>query len=346
MKKLIVEEYLRPKASFVAEKAQAVRRPAGLAGAEIDPPARELVWQQGKVKLFRFSRRDPAMIRTPVLLVYAFVKREYMQPIQPSRAFVRYLRQQGLDLYMIDWGHASRADRFFSLNDYLNDYLDGAVDFLRGSSGFPKINLLGVCQGGTFSVIYGAIHPQKVKNLVTIATPVSFPAADNGLFRRAYYLHADWMEEVERRVQPAFVPLSPLNQIESCSAVFPLVEGEQTAFYSQPERPLVTGGQKQASVCFRQVRQELFAQNKLVKGTLQVGPYTVNLRYLRMPILNICAEEDNLVPLHSATALNEYAGSTDKTLRKIKRAQLQGLVGPLYFPNLMPDVGSWLKNRD
>src|SRR3954453_7692772 len=40
----------------------------------------------------------------------------------------------------------------------------------------PAANLLGICQGGVVSLCYAALHPQRVRNLVTCFTPVDFHA--------------------------------------------------------------------------------------------------------------------------------------------------------------------------
>src|SRR3546814_10344118 len=49
------------------------------------------------------------------------------------------------------------------------------------SSDLDAINLLGICQGGAFSLCYASLHPDKVRNLVTMVTPVDFHTDDNML---------------------------------------------------------------------------------------------------------------------------------------------------------------------
>jgi len=49
------------------------------------------------------------------------------------------------------------------------------------SSGQPAINILGVCQGGAFSLCFASIYPDKVRNLITMVTPVDFRTPDNML---------------------------------------------------------------------------------------------------------------------------------------------------------------------
>ena len=39
-----------------------------------------------------------------------------------------------------------------------------------------QITLLGICEGGVFSTIYSALHPEKVKNLILTITPIDFHA--------------------------------------------------------------------------------------------------------------------------------------------------------------------------
>jgi polyhydroxyalkanoate synthase len=45
----------------------------------------------------------------------------------------------------------------------------------------PSINVLGICEGGTFSLCFSALHPDRVKNLITMVTPVDFHAGESML---------------------------------------------------------------------------------------------------------------------------------------------------------------------
>ena len=48
---------------------------------------------------------------------------------------------------------------------------------------------MGICMGGSISVMYAALHPDKVKNLITTVTPTNFDT-DKGL------LHV-WMKHID-----------------------------------------------------------------------------------------------------------------------------------------------------
>src|SRR5690606_28707363 len=143
--------------------------------------AKEEVWRDGKVVLYRYVGAKAPTAKVPLLVCYALVNRPYMVDLQSDRSLVRGLLERGEDVYIIDWGYPDRSDRYLTLEDYIERFLGGAVDVLRRSSGLQAINLLGICQGGSFSLCYASLHPDKVKNLITMVTPVDFHTGDNML---------------------------------------------------------------------------------------------------------------------------------------------------------------------
>ncbi len=106
-----------------------------VAEVEYGATAREEVWRDGKTVLYRFVGAESAGARPakgpPLLIVYALVNRPYMVDLQHDRSLVKGLLALGLDVYVIDWGYPDRSDRYLTLDDYINRYIDGAVDHLR-----------------------------------------------------------------------------------------------------------------------------------------------------------------------------------------------------------------------
>src|ERR1700676_416427 len=136
---------------------------------------KEAVWQSDKLTLYRYRPiARPAVGAVPLLIVYALVNRPYMMDLQEDRSLIRGLLASGLDVYLIDWGYPDGADRFTTLADYIDGLLDGCVNQVLQAHRFEALNLLGVCQGGVLSLCYAALHPQRVRNLITMVTPVDF----------------------------------------------------------------------------------------------------------------------------------------------------------------------------
>src|SRR5690606_5486195 len=142
---------------------------------------KEEVWRDGKVVLYRYAGAKAPTAKVPVLISYALVNRPYMVDLQENRSLVRGLLERGEDVYIIDWGYPDRSDRFLTLEDYIERFLGGAVDELRRRHRLDAINLLGICQGGAFALTYAALDPEKIRNLVTMVTPVDFHTPDSML---------------------------------------------------------------------------------------------------------------------------------------------------------------------
>ena len=87
---------------------------------------------------------------------------------------------QGLDIFATDWGTPSAYDKSLTIGHFVNRYMDKSVDFIRKITKSDKVSLFGYCWGGDLALIYAALHPEKVKNLITIATPGDFDL-DNSL---------------------------------------------------------------------------------------------------------------------------------------------------------------------
>src|SRR5476649_723982 len=157
---------------------------------------RELVYSEDKLKVWHFKGSSKPTSKTPLLIVYALVNTVWMTDLQADRSMVRNLLEQGEDVYLIDWGYPDGADRWLTLDDYINGYLDRCVDVVRNLHGLDAINLLGICQGGAFSLCYTALHADKVRNLITMVTPVDFQTPDNMLSHWCRNLDVDQFVDV------------------------------------------------------------------------------------------------------------------------------------------------------
>ena len=142
---------------------------------------KEEVYREDKLVLYRFKGSKAPTAKTPLLIAYALVNRPYMVDLQDDRSLVKNLLALGEDVYLIDWGYPDQSDRYLTLDDYINGYIRRCVDVVAKRHKVDRINLLGICQGGAFSLCFASIYPQKIRNLITMVTPVDFHTPDNML---------------------------------------------------------------------------------------------------------------------------------------------------------------------
>ncbi|MEL6308971.1 MAG: alpha/beta fold hydrolase, partial [Chloroflexota bacterium] len=69
----------------------------------------------------------------------------------------------------------------------------------------------------------------------------------------------------------------------------------------------------QAGAAWREYVEDFYMHNKLIKGEIDVYGEMVDLANITLPVLNIVAEHDHLVPPASSLALRDYVGTSDYT---------------------------------
>lgn len=310
------------------------------------------VYNEDKLTLYRYDRETEASFKTPVLIVYALVNTYKMLDLQPDRSYIKNLLNNGLDVYLIDWGFPAKGDRYLSMDDYVNGYINNCVDFIRKKHRIDKVNILSICQGGTLSVIYASLFPNKVKNLVTHVTPIDFDTNDGLLFRWSKDMDFDKLVEGNNGLIPGeflnqgFDMLKPMMKVQKQQALVNALDDKDKLLNFLRMEKWISESPDQAGECFRQFMKDLYQQNKLVKGELEVGGKRVNLKNLTSPLLNIYATEDHLVPPAATKPLNDYVGSSDKELYSFKGGHIGVFVGGKSQKELAPAVVEWLRKRD
>ena len=313
---------------------------------------KEPVWKQDKAVLYRYLPLPavrPARL-PPLLICYALVNRPEVLDLEEGRSLIQRLLGAGLEVYLIDWGRADESDRGLELMDYVERYLDGAVQYLSRSRRAPRLNLLGVCQGGTFSLCYCALHPRRVANLVTMVTPVDFQTPTDLLSKWARRLD---MESIRRAgnlpgvaLTALFLSLRPfrlmhqkyvalLDQAHDASALDTFRRMESWIFDS-PD---------QAATAAAQFVHWFYQENRLVRGKLEIGGQRVDLRKIRQPVLNIYAEQDHIVPPVASRALRQYIGSTDYTELGVDTGHIGMYVSRQSQLSVAAKIAGWLRER-
>jgi len=338
-------------AAFQRKLATGLQNLRGLGEQDYANTPREVAYREDKLTVWHMKGNNKPTAKVPTLIVYALVNTVWMTDLQADRSLVRNLLEQGEDVYLIDWGYPDGADRWLTLDDYLNGYLDRAVDAIRKRHNLDAINLLGICQGGTFSLCYTAMHPEKVKNLVTMVTPVDFRTPDNMLSHWVQNMNVDLFVDTLGNI-PAelmnwvYLMLKPLrlNQQKYVSMVDILDNPAELKNFLRMER-WIFDSPDQAGEAFREFIKEFFQQNKLIKGDLQIGKQPVDLGMITQPVFNIYATQDHLVPPDASRALQRHVGTTDYTELAFKGGHIGIYVSGRAQREVAPAIHQWLRQR-
>ena len=244
-----------------------------------------LVFQTDKITLHHYKATAKTTIKTPVLVCYGLVGTFKMADLQEDRSLIRNLLAKGIDVYVVDWGTVSRGDRWLTLDDYIDGYLNECVDFIRSSLGIEQITLLGICEGGVFTLAYAALYPKKVKNLILTITPVDFHAGEGG-DRPNHGFISLWTrslsgEDVDRLIEAngnlpgelmsfVFSMMTPLSSLTKYNVgLYDVMDEEGKLLNFLRMEKWLQDRPHHPGEAAKQWLKELYQENRLVKGTLR-----------------------------------------------------------------------------
>ena len=98
----------------------------------------------------------------------------------------------------------------------------------------------------------------------------------------------------------------------------------------------------QAGEAFRQFTKDFFQQNKLLQGTVKIGKHTVDLKNISMPILNVYADQDHMVPPDASRALKGATTTQDYAELTFNGGHIGIYVSAKAQKTIPPAIGKWL----
>lgn len=317
--------------------------------------ARELVFCYDKLKLYHYHPRKKktkkAKQNIPTLVVFATVNRPEILDLFPERSLIGGLLQQELDVYLLDWGYPTDEDKHISFADYI-EYLRITIDALRDYSGSKKINLLGVCQGGLISLCYATLY-RTLQNLILISTPVDFHTKDNliGQFMQGLDLTA--LQKNNHNIAgdlltQFFIYLRPFELIgkKYLRYVDNIFDETATKNFLQVEKWL-HDAPDQTLQSFYDFIHYFYKKNLLMQEKLILNKKKIDLKKVKVPVLNIMASSDEIIPPSASSALKEKIGTKNYEELMFPSGHIGIYVSEKVGKALPLAIGLWLqKNAD
>jgi polyhydroxyalkanoate synthase len=327
------------------------------APAEVAPVPRELIWQRGPVRLWRYTSAGRSH-RVPVILVYAMILRPYILDLVRGRSVVEFLVDAGHDVWLVDWGDPRPADSRTGLDSYIDTYLRAVVTTVAGVTGCAAATLIGHCQGGTLAAIYAAMHPGEVRNLVLLAAPIDFvPVPPHAVGSWSLWSRQRWYDPRVLLGAGGNVPADlPGRAVATLSAPATIA-----APWLAPLRTRLVGsedGRAWLGACqwvddspplsgtaWVQWLAGCYQRNDLVRGRMRIGGRRVELGRVTADVLRIRGRRDVVTPPHQTARPAHLPAARGFATVEAPAGHVGLIVGPAARTTMYQPLGRWLATR-
>lgn len=326
--------------------APIVKKAARVGDPPVNRTPHRAVYTRGSMRLLRF---EPAVRRhaTPILFVYSLINRYYILDFLPGRSLIEFMRDQGFDVYAIDWGTPGALEADLSWDDVLGGQIRSAVEWTLRTSGARDLTMYGYCMGGTMALAHAALYPKPIRNFVAQATPVDFHHGIFHTWTKPQYFDVDAMVDAYGNVptdlmEAGFSMMAPIQRVTKWLEVFRRIDDPEfvTTFLAMEQ--WAADNVPFPGEVYRQYIRDCYQENNFYEGRMVVGGRTVDLSHIRCPLLTILAENDTIAPPASSTALEAKVGSTDKSTYRFPVGHI-GLSTSSKGPKqIWPKVASWI----
>jgi polyhydroxyalkanoate synthase len=329
---------------------------ARIEAVEVGETPSEVIHAENKLELHRYTPESIGEKTTqdiPILIVYALINRPYILDLQPDRSVIRRLLESGFEVYMIDWGEPSQLDTSLTLEDYVCRYVDNCVDEVRADVDVDDVNLLGYCMGGTMSVMYAALFPEKVRTLGLMAAGLCF-AGTGGVLEawgdEEFYDPADVTDAFgnvpAEFLDIGFALMDPVNNyVRKYLNLYENLDDEEFVENFARMEKWLADGIDVAGAAYTEFLDEVYQQNALYENELSLGDRHVNLAAIEMPVLQIMGEYDHLVPPEASKPFNDRVPSSDVTSMEFPTGHIGLSVSSSSHADLWPAVADWYAER-
>jgi polyhydroxyalkanoate synthase subunit PhaC len=310
-----------------------------------------VVYSEGKMRLLHFNSTQQKQVKTPLLITYALINRYHILDIHPQKSWVRNLLEQGLDVYLIDWGTPTNMDKYLGFDDYVNGYMDNCVNFILNESGVDRVSMQGYCTGGTLATVYASLYNEKIKNLILTAPVIDGSRDSTVVANLAKHMDVDKIADIVGNVPPEFMYyvfsiLKPFEQgLEKYVQFFKNIHNKEYVENFIRVEKWLSDTPPIPGELFREWVKNVYQDNLLIRNQMYVSGRQINLKNISMPVFTQVAVGDHLVSPECSMPIHYAVSSEDKTLRMYATGHVGMIASSFSQKKVLPELGQWIKER-
>ncbi len=262
-------------------------------------------------ELIQYAPTTDKVLDIPMVIFPPWINRFYILDLGKKKSFVRWVREQGITLFMVSWKSADASMKDIDWDDYIAAQIE-AIETACRLCGTERAHTIGYCVAGTtlaatLAVLAAKGEADKVASATLFTAQVDFAEAGDMLA----FCEDDHLKLVDELSEPGYLDgrymAATFNMLRGRDLIWNYVTNNY--LLGEPYRPFDllhwNGDTTNIPAAFhKRYLRDLYRDNKLVEaGALSALGEKMDLGAIKTPLFVQSGREDHIAPPQSVIKL-------------------------------------------
>ena len=298
----------------------------------------KVVYRNELIELIQYEPTVEKVHETPILFFPPWINKYYILDLQPKNSMVKYLLDQGYQVFMTSWKNPDASLEHLQFEDYMTLGVLSAVDVVRDVTGAEKVNPVGYCAGGTLlSVTHawlaegGDENPFHASTFMVAMQDFS-DVGDTSVFIDEPQIEFMEQQMKERGYLDNRKMANMFNSLRANDLIWSNVVNNYLLGQKPPAFDLLywnSDGTRMAREAHSFYLRNTYLDNNLIKpGKVTIKGRPIDLTKISGDVYAVGAEKDHIVPWSSAWQINKIAKGAKVRYALANSGHIAGMINP------------------
>ena len=268
----------------------------------------KVVFRNDLMELLQYEPTTTTVHEIPLLYSPPWINKYYVMDLAPDRSLVQWAVDHGHTVFLISYRNPDESMRSVGMNDYLLSGPITALDVIEEITGQQKVNLLGLCLGGTLTMItlayLDAIGQDRINNATFLNTLTDFSVPGAlGVFTDESTVAKLEVSMAKTGFLPAENMAKTFNMMRGNDLIWNYVVNNWMKGEDPPAFDLLTwnaDSTRMPAEMHSFYLRSCYLENQLARGVMEIAGETLNIKSVDQDLYFLAAEQDHIAPWRSS----------------------------------------------
>jgi polyhydroxyalkanoate synthase len=268
----------------------------------------KVIYKNNLMELIQYAPQTPTTFEIPLLCSPPWINKYYIMDLAPGRSFIEWAIQHGHTTFTISYRNPDVSMREIAFEDYLSQGLYEATRVVREITGVPKINIVGLCLGGTLTSMFLAYLAELKKDWANAITLLNTLVDFSEPGPIGAFIDSHTVELLKKKVQRRGFLDAPemsrtFNLLRAKDLVFNYVASNWLMGDEPPGFDILvwnSDSTRMPAKMYSSYLHSCYQENQLARGEMVVDGKRLDLSKVKQDVFILAAVEDHIAPWRSS----------------------------------------------